>query len=54
MNNRFQGWMNMKRAFTLLILSAALAHADTVTVTVTRSLPYHQEITPLVGDCVQR
>ena len=54
MNNQFQGRMNMKRLFALVMLSAGITHADTVTVTVTRSLPYHQEITPLIGDCVQR
>lgn len=44
----------MKRAFALLLLCAGLAQADTVTVTVTRSLPYHQEIAPMEGDCTQR
>jgi RHS repeat-associated protein len=54
MNNHFQGIQNMKRAFTFLALCAGFVQADTVTVTVTRSLPYHQEITPLRDDCQKR
>lgn len=54
MTNHFQGITNMKKAFALLMIFAGFAQADTVTVTVVRSLPYHQEITPLEGDCTQR
>lgn len=48
MTNSVQRGMSKLGVFLMMV--AGLTHADTVTVTVTRSLPYHQEITPLIGD----
>ena len=45
----------MRKATAVLLLLAGLVHADTVTVTVTRTLPGHRpEIAPLRSDCVPR